>query len=504
MMLGATIALGLALAQYGPNPSDPPPVLREARAVWVASVANIDWPNSRTLTVQQQKDRALAILDKAVELNLNMVILQVRPACDALYASTIEPWSEYLTNVMGTPPSPLYDPLTFWIEEAHKRGLELHAWFNPYRALSSSHRNAIASNHVSVTHPEWVKDYGSDKWLDPGLYEVREYSLSVVMDVVNRYDVDGIHFDDYFYPYPISGTPFPDDDSYAAYQASGGTMTRANWRRWNVDTFVSTVYQAIKASKPRVKFGISPFGIWRPGNPPGITGLDAYASLYADSRKWLNLGWVDYFTPQLYWQLASTGQSYTKLLDWWIGENLQGRHLWPGNFTSNIGSQFGDWPAIEIVGQIYETRRRSGATGNVHFSARAFTGNYKDIVTILKSGMYVDQALVPASPWLDRRPPGAPLLATTAFDDVLRLSLDDGGAEAAFLWIVSARYGREWRTRVVPAVQRTHDVPRSLDGAPLAEVRVSAVDRTGNESEPARWPDRSRWGSGTLSDRSRT
>lgn len=492
------IALALALAgavsapeRLGPSPK-PPPVPREFRGVWVATVSNIDWPSSRTLTPAQQRQQAIAILDRAVELRLNAIVLQVRPACDALYSSAIEPWSEYLTNVMGTAPNPLYDPLHFWVAEAHARGLELHAWFNPFRALASSHRNAIASNHVSITKPHLVKDYGDAKWLDPGFHESREHSLNVILDVLNRYDVDGIHFDDYFYPYPISGVAFPDDDSYGAYLSSGGTLSRADWRRWNIDTFVSTVYQAIKAAKPTVKFGISPFGIWRPGNPPGVTGLDAYNAIYADSRKWLQQGWVDYMTPQLYWRMGSTGQPYQPLLTWWTEQNLLGRHVWPGNFTSNVGSQFGDWPVYEIAAQIETTRSVPGATGNVHFSMRAFRDDYKGIVATLRDGVYSYGALPPATPWLDLKPPRMPSMTVQQNAGDWTLQFADPGGEAALWLVVHALYGGQWVHEILPAGRSEVVVPLTRNGAPLAQVRVERVDRSGNASEGAVFPSRTR------------
>jgi len=258
--------------------------------------------------VAGQKAELLAILDRAAQLRLNAIIFQVRPACDALYASPIEPWSEYLTGAMGKAPQPFYDPLTFAVEEAHKRGLELHAWFNPYRAAHPSAKSPIASNHISKTKPSLVRRYGKHLWLDPGEKEVQDYSLSVVMDVVRRYDVDGVHFDDYFYPYKESEGGFPDDASWKRFGA-GGKLSRDDWRRENVNTFIRRVYETIKAAKPWVKFGVSPFGIWRPGNPSSVQGLDAYQELYADSRKWLQNAWVDYFTPQLYWRIIAPRQS---------------------------------------------------------------------------------------------------------------------------------------------------------------------------------------------------
>jgi uncharacterized lipoprotein YddW (UPF0748 family) len=283
-------ALNTACGQSQGNPAQalttPPPVHREFRGVWIASVQNIDWPSQPGLSTQEQKDELVGMLDRAVALRLNAIILQVRPAADAMYASPYEPWSEYLTGRMGRAPSPWYDPLEFAVTEAHKRGLELHAWFNPYRARHPSARSAPSADHISRTHPELVKKYGSMLWMDPGEPEVREQTIRVVLDVVQRYDIDGVHIDDYFYPYKEKDRrgriiEFPDGTSWRKYVRSGGRLQRDDWRRANVDSLIHQVYVRIKGAKPWVKFGISPFGVWRPGNPPGIGGFDSYAELSA-------------------------------------------------------------------------------------------------------------------------------------------------------------------------------------------------------------------------------
>jgi uncharacterized lipoprotein YddW (UPF0748 family) len=474
--------VALAVPALAPAQNAPPAFPREARAVWVATVGNIDWPSSKTLTPAQQRAQAITILDKCAAANINVVIFHVRPAGDAFYISNLEPWSHDLTNSQGTAPNPLYDPLQFWIEEAHKRGIELHAWFNPYRAGRSS--TVYANNHIVKTHPDFVMPYGNDIWMDPGRQFVRDRTISVILDIVNRYDVDGVHFDDYFYPYPISGTPFPDDASYNEYLAGGGTMSRADWRRDNVNTLVKMTYDAIKIRKPWVKFGISPFGIWRPNNPPGITGLDAYAAIYADSRKWIREGWVDYFTPQLYWRIDPPQQSYPALLDWWIQQNWQGRHIWPGNFTSNIGSQFGDWPASEILNQIQLTRDRAGATGNVHFSMRALNGNWKGIYDLLRNGHYAQPALVPASPWLDPIPPAAPSLDSYSVSrTATTIRWHNQAAEPVRRWAVYMQHGTGWTFRVLPSTATQVEVPSFLNGQSIQRVGIAAIDRVGNESQ---------------------
>ena len=387
--------------------SDTPPTLRrEFRGVWIATVGNEDWPSQPGLTAAQQQQELNGILDRAQALHLNAVLLQVRPACDALYASANEPWSPYLTGMMGKPPDTGYDPLQYAVDAAHQRGLEIHAWFNPFRALQSGEAAHFppSSDHISRTHPEWARAYGGLLWLDPGLAAVRDYSLAVIADVVRRYDIDGVHLDDFFYPYQIKdpqGHPvdFPDAPTFAAYRAGGGKLSPSDWRRANIDDFVKRVYATVKRIKPYVKVGISPFGIWRPGHPAQIRGLDSYESLASDSRRWLHEGWVDYLSPQLYWRVEQTAQSYPALLSWWIGENALGRHLWPGLYTSRAETPAGKWPTDEIEYQIKTTRGIAGASGNVHFSAHfLLPGDPATPNTLpqhLLDTVYADLALVP-------------------------------------------------------------------------------------------------------------
>ncbi|HKI67977.1 MAG TPA: family 10 glycosylhydrolase, partial [Verrucomicrobiae bacterium] len=309
------------------------------------------------MSTAEQKAELLAILDQAQKLKLNAILLQVRTMCDALYASPYEPWSEFLTGTMGKAPQPFYDPLAFAIKEAHARGLELHAWFNPYRASHPRGKSPFSANHISKTHPQWVRKYGSYLWLDPGEPDVQDYVLKVVLDVVKRYDIDGVHFDDYFYPYPEKGASgndlqFPDEATWKKYGQPKG-ISRDDWRRANVNTLIERAYNSIKAAKPWVRFGVSPFGIWRPGHPPQIKGFDAYAKIYADSRKWFASGWLDYLAPQLYWAIQPKEQSFPALLNWWAAQNTHNRDLFAGLNTYNAG---GKWKPEEIVRQIEITR----------------------------------------------------------------------------------------------------------------------------------------------------
>lgn len=454
-----------------------PAIPREFRGMWVATVGNSCWPSKPGLTTAQQKAELIVLLDRAVELNLNAVIFQVRPACDALYKSDLEPWSEYLTGEQGKAPSPFYDPLEFAIAEAHQRGLELHAWFNPYRARHKSAKSPIARDHIIRTHPELVRKYGAYYWLDPGDPAVRAYSLRVVMDVVRRYDVDGVHFDDYFYPYAEKAAagndlPFPDDASWKKFGASSG-LSRDDWRRRNVDEFIQSVDRAIHAAKPQVRFGISPFGIWRPKNPPGIEGFDAYGKLYADARKWLREGWCDYLAPQLYWAIDSKAQSFPVLLNWWSEQNPRRRHLWPGLNSLKVGS---GWPASEIGRQIEIIRKQPGADGEIHWSAMALMNNAA-LRTALKQGVYREPALIPASPWLDGTAPTRPAASVLIDGAKATATWAASGSEKPWLWVVQSKQYGDWKTDILPGHKS------ALHFALKPElVAVTAVDRCGNAS----------------------
>jgi uncharacterized lipoprotein YddW (UPF0748 family) len=459
----------------------PPAPLREFRGAWVATVGNIDWPSKAGLTSEQQKAELLSILDRAVQLKLNAILLQVRPACDAFYVSAIEPWSEYLTGRMGQAPIPFYDPLGFAVEEAHKRGLELHAWFNPFRARHLNARSAAAAHHISKTRPQWVRQYGRTLWLDPGEAAARDYSIRVILDVTRRYDIDGVHLDDYFYPYQEedaagNALTFPDGPGWKHYQEAGGKLSRDDWRRANIDVFIERLYRSIKSEKPLVKFGVSPFGIWRPGFPQPIDGYDAYDKLYTDSRKWLMNGWVDYFAPQLYWSIDPPEQSYPVLLKWWSEQNVRKRHLWPGNAISRNGRT-----ADEIVNQIRLTRKQSGATGNIFWSFKSFLRNRSNIVEALSREVYSQPALVPASPWLDNTAPGMPRLTVTK-DASTKVSWQPSTAEPVWLWMLQTKAGNEWRLEILPSRQHAQALAQNV----LPDVIVvTAIDRCGNASMPA-------------------
>ncbi len=454
----------------------------EMRAVWVATVANIDWPSKPGLSVEEQKKEAIVILDKAKELNLNAIVFQVRPQADALYKSEFEPWSYYLTGEQGKAPEPFYDPLEFWIEEAHIRALELHVWFNPYRANHPAMKSDISENSIVKAKPNLVKKLG-DKgyyWMDPALKEVQDHSTFVVMDVVNRYDIDGVHFDDYFYPYPEYNDKkdFPDEDSYAAYKSKGGKLKIDDWRREAVNTFIERVYKEIKKSKPHVKYGISPFGIWRPGYPESIAGFDQYAVLYADAKLWLNKGWVDYLTPQLYWQISKVPQSFPVLLSWWAKENTKNRNLWPGQSIGGGSSKEG---ALEIINQIMVTRGIvSDGPGNIFFSMKSLLRENNELAAELPKVVYTKPALMPASPWIDKKAPETPLLSAEKKDGKLKISVIPKGKEKPFLYVLYILKGGKWSYEILYA--NFSEIIREDKDNVIQGISVSAVDRNGNES----------------------
>ncbi|MBI4912551.1 MAG: family 10 glycosylhydrolase [Acidobacteria bacterium] len=466
-----------------PPPADPPPAPREFRAVWVATVANIDWPSARDLPVEAQQAEARAIVAKAAALGLNAIIFQVRPACDALYASPLEPWSEFLTGEQGKAPEPFYDPLAFWIDEAHRAGLELHAWFNPYRARHSSARSPLAPGHIASTRPAIVKAYGNLLWLDPGEPQAADHSLAVIRDVVRRYDVDGVHIDDYFYPYPVRDErglvlDFPDAPSWSAFAAGGGSLSCADWRRRNVDRFVERLFREVRQEKPTVRVGVSPFGVGRPDRrPPGVGGFSQYDEIYADVESWLEQGWMDYLAPQLYWKRDSRGQPFAPLLESWRSQNPAGRHVWPGLFTSQTGAAE-PWPAQEIAEQIRLVREAGGSQGHVHFSMVALTKDWGGLGAHLKP-LYERPALVPATPWLGEAAPDAPSVDLRPEPGSQDLRIDTAGTRP---WLLAlwARYGGPWRFFILPG--GSGRIPGEWGGQPLEMAQASAVGRTGLES----------------------
>ncbi|HEX2606515.1 MAG TPA: family 10 glycosylhydrolase [Flavisolibacter sp.] len=462
---------------------------REFRAAWVATVANINWPSKPGLPVDSQQKEAIALLDFLKANHFNAVIFQVRPQADALYQSSLEPWSYFLTGTQGKAPVPFYDPLQFWVEAAHDRGLELHVWLNPYRAHHPA-GGPVTDSSLVKRKPELVVHLKEDYWwFDPALEGTKKHATDVVMDIVRRYDIDGVHFDDYFYPYPEYNKKedFPDSASWTAYQQSGGQLSRGDWRREAVNSFISNLYTQIKKEKKQVKFGLSPFGIWRPGYPESISGFDQYDVLYADARLWLNKGWIDYFAPQLYWPINRMNLSFPVLLGWWNGENTQKRHLWPG---ISVGGDTSARNVNEVLSQIMITRGMlPESKGVIHWSIGQVYRN-PNITKALLNGPYKNEALVPASPWLDATPPAPPVAgkALTGSDSTVSLSWTHPNESDVFHWIVYTQYGSTWTYRILDRKERNFILAPSISGsnntkAPLNAIALTAVDRLGNESD---------------------
>lgn len=397
------------------------PVKRELRAAWIATYSNIDWPQ-RSHTPQQQRDAFIKIIDQHKATGINAVYVQIRSQSDAMYPSPYEPWSADLTGVQGQPPNPLWDPLNFMITECHRRGIEFHAWLNPYRvAGTSSNLSTFSSGHVSRQHPQWLLRSGTKVTLNPGLLQVREHILKVISDIVNRYDIDGIHFDDYFYP----EFGFNDDASYTIDPR--GIAVRADWRRDNVNLLIKDVAAKINQLKPWVKFGVSPSGIYRNSSDNTVgsptKGMEHYSVLYADTKKWLQEGWVDYIEPQVYWYMGQPAADYNQLIPWW-NMNSYGRHIYIGIAGYKVES-WGrtPWSDIrQIPNQLRLNRKYldQNIKGTAFYNTSSMDLNLLGFRDSLKNSFYRTPAIVPAMPWKDSIPPNPPygLNAVAAGEEV--------------------------------------------------------------------------------------
>lgn len=412
---------------------------REFRGAWIQCV-NGQFKGIGTETMQRTLTYQLNELQKD---GCNAIIFQVRPECDALYESDLEPWSYYLTGVQGEKPNPYWDPLQWMIDECHRRGMELHAWINPYRAKTKSpHQNA--ANHVIVRHPEWTFDYDGLTLLNPAYKECRDYICDVVKDIVERYDVDGLHIDDYFYPYPVAGVEIPDEAQYRA--APNGMKNRDDWRRYNVNMFVQQVYETIHATKPWVKFGVSPFGIYRnqKSDPNGskTNGLQNYDQLYADVLLWDANGWMDYCVPQLYWEIGNKAADYDELIHWWnrhltrtplyIGEDVERTVKYP-DLTNKSQHQLAAKMALHA-----ELPR---IQGTVLWYAKAAVDNVGNYGTLLRNNYWRMPALQPLMPHIDKKAPKAPR-------KLKAVRMDDG--EHVLFWMPPK--GKGWQNEAASYV----------------------------------------------------
>jgi uncharacterized lipoprotein YddW (UPF0748 family) len=466
------------------------PPKREFRAAWVASVTNLDWPTSTTQGAAVQQADMKTLFDQLKANGITAVVFQVRPECDALYASPYEPWSYWLTGTQGLGPG--YDPLALAVEEAHSRAMELHAWFNPYRAERSVGNYATAGNHVTKAHPEWILTFGTLKMLDPGLPAVREYDARVLADVVRRYDVDGIHMDDYFYPYSPKIT-VQDSASWRLYNR--GFASIDDWRRDNVNLLLQMIRDSVRAIKPHVKFGMSPFGIWKSGTPPGIIGLSSYSEIFCDPIAWLQQGTVDYLTPQLYWKIGGN-QDYQKLSAWWADSvGAHGRHFYPGEAAYHASDA--TYTAAEMPNQIKINRANPKTSGSVFFRARSgITDNPQGFGDSLKQTYYRYPALHPVMAWKETVPPYPPRgiryalmpgTSTYAIQWDLPLTAPDGDSASRY-----AVYRFDHRPllselddarNLVSVEGHRSSVPSLPSGSGTYYFVVTALDRNYNESD---------------------
>lgn len=444
---------------------------REFRGAWVATVFNIDWPSRTGLSAAAQRAEMDALLDAAAGAGLNAVMLQVRPEGDALYRSMLEPWSRVLGGRQGLDPG--YDPLAYAVAEGHRRGVEVHAWINPFRARTSATGTSVAP-HISITHPAACVPYDGGLWMNPAAPVVTDRLAAVVEDILRRYEVDGIHFDDYFYPYPETGMAFPDSADYQRYRDGGGMLGLADWRRDNVNRVIERVGALVARVRPTARFGVSPFGIWRPGNPAGIVGLDAYNAIYCDAPRWMRMGWVDYLAPQLYWPSTQTAQAYGPLVRWWADTAADGRSVFGGNNLSRLGSSSA-WTTDEIGTQLRLTRDNAarGARGNIYFTISQIRSNRLGVADLLRR-QYATPALPP--PIATRRgaavaAPGVTRMGTT-------LSVTHPRAAQLRSWVVYRAEGTGWTVaQIVPSARATVTVT-------AGRWAVTAADRDAVESPP--------------------
>lgn len=471
---------------------------REFRGVWIATVANIDWPGSKDQSslIQQQEFRM--ILDEHQKSGINAIFVQVRPAADAFYAKSKEPWSFWLTGKQGQAPVPFYDPLQFMIDEAHKRGMEIHAWFNPYRASHKSNTTPLAPNHITRQKPEWFFTYDGMRLFNPGIPVVREYITSVIMDVVKNYDVDGIHLDDYFYPYPIARQVIPDDATFR--QFPNGFTNKNDWRRNNVNLLIKMLNDSIKYAKPYVKFGVSPFGIWKnaSSDPQGspTSGGESFFTQFADSREWAKQGWVDYILPQLYWHSSHPRASYTKLVDWW-SKNSFDSHLYLGMGAYRIGARdVTDWQnPNHMPNQIKYGRDNNKVSGFVYYSSKSLMANLLGFTDSLRSHLHANIAIPPTMPWKDNVPPlSPPELSSQIFAKQVVLNWKQSGsaidgdsprAYGVYRFDIGEDFDIDNPKKLLAVVWRnTSFTDQTIQANKKYVYIITAFDRLWNESAP--------------------
>lgn len=468
----------------------------EFRAAWVATVDNIDWPSRGNYAPARQKQEFIDLLDMHKRNGMNAVIVQVRPATDAFYPSQYEPWSQWLTGKQGRPPSPYYDPLQFMIEETHKRGMEFHAWCNPYRAEFNIGSSSISATHVTKTHPEWFVKYGDKRYFDPGNKEGQEFVVKVIRDIVKRYDIDAMHFDDYFYPYRIAGKEFPDFNSFKKY---GNGLSRADWRRSNTDSIIVKLSRAIKEEKGQCRFGISPFGVWRNQDKDSLgsattAGVTNYDDLYADIVLWLKSGWIDYVAPQLYWEFGHKAAPYEVLLDWW-SKNTYGKHCYIGLGIYRAGSSAAWKDSTLIPRQLTALRNTPNIHGAIYFSSKTFVRNPNGWSDSLQNNYYKFPALIPPMEWINNPAPTAPQLKVSISETSpsLQVEIINCNSSLRTKSFVVYGFGNDVKPHdklnpdnILQIIPYTGDhikinVPKA--GENFKQIAVTCVDTSNNESE---------------------
>ncbi len=465
---------------------------RELRGAWIATVANIDWPKTPFESTAQQISELTAIFDSLKAAGINMIYFQVRTECDALYKSSYEPWSYWLTGEQGKAPNPFYDPLTLAISEAHRRGMEIQAWFNPYRAVKTIGEYPIAAAHISITHPKWILDFKTYKMLNPGIPEVRHYIAKIVADVVRRYDVDGIHFDDYFYPY----TPHITNQDAATFRKYKGKFKNIDdWRRNNINQMVAEVYDTIKAINPRIQFGISPFSIVE-NKFAGTHGFESYNKIYCDPLSWIKSKTVDYVVPQLYSEIGNRYADFAKLLPWWSSV-VDKRELFVGIFSTKMAAQDYKGNPSELENEIRLSRQIINVGGTVFFSAKSITENYSHFADSLKL-YYKYPALIPTMPWIDSVAPLPPTNLSAAGDSSFVLLRWDKPAlasdgDSAYHYVIY-RFNQpdeidmDEATHILQVTtdSRNYFKDSSADALKNSHVYlVTSLDRMNNESKAA-------------------
>ena len=493
----------ISFVNHGQNPK------REFRGAWIATVGNIDYPTSKTLTNAQQQAEFIRLLDQHQQAGINAVMVQIRTNGDAFYPSELAPWSEFLTGKQGKAPEPFYDPMAFMLGECRKRGIEFHAWFNPYRAVSNVMTVVLDPKHVAVKHPDWLLAFGNLRVLDPGNAEVIKHVTQVVMEVTNKYDIDGVHFDDYFYPYPATGVAFNDSATYA--KNARGIANRADWRRDNVNILVKTIADSIKSVKPWVKFGISPFGIWQnkkasqplgsdTGGPQGTQSLQSYSDIYCDSRIWLQKGWIDYITPQLYWNTGFAIADYAVLMPWWANNSFD-RHLYIGQAAYRINAVDNvTWQnPTQMPTQIRLNRANAKVQGSIFYNTNTLNKNILGFRDSLVTKLYKTPSLMPIMAWKDVVAPDAPQnLSVSLTGTGLQLKWTKpttGGAEVDKIrgYVVyrfanneTVDIGKSEAIRAIISKDTTtfFDAERSPQALRYTYI-VTALDRLHNESIPS-------------------